>query len=278
MSTAAKQCQPSGPFAAEPPTPRLGAVVRGVTLSGAPGPETVAAIRSALAHHLVLVFEDQDLSAAALRDLVSHFGPLFRHHADEGVVYADGLPEALEMRKEPDDTRPFGGSAWHADVSFRRPAGYLSVLHALVIPAVVGDTGFASTIAAFAALSPGMQDLLRGLEAVHSYNGTGRPDREGQTAIHPVVRRHPESGAEGLYINRMFATRLVDMTEDESRPPIDFLDRHMTRPELTCRLAWRVGQVVMWDNRFTLDYPINDFTGQRRLLIRCTALEGQQAA
>ena len=177
------------------------------------------------------------------------------------------------MRKEPDGGRLFGGSGWHADVTFRRPAGHVSVLHAKMIPPVGGGTGFASTIAAFEALSPGMQALLRRLEAVHSYDGPGRPDHPEETAVHPVVRRHPDTGAEGLNVNRMFATRFSAMTETESRPLVDFLDHHMTRPEFTCRVRWRPGQVVMCDNRFTLHYPINDFTGERRLLLRCTTLE-----
>jgi taurine dioxygenase len=221
----------------------------------------------------VLVFEGESLSPADLRDLTSHFGEPHVHHDDEGVIRADGVPEVLEMRKEPDGTRLFGGECWHADVTFTNPAGYISFLHAIIIPPVGGDTAFASTIAAFAALTPAMQDLLRGLEAVHSYDGPSKPDREGLTAVHPVIRRHPVSGAEGIYLNRMFVVRFVGMTTYESRPIIEFLDQHMTRPEFTCRVRWREGQVVMWDNRFTLHYPIDDFTGHRRLLLRCTALE-----
>ncbi|MDX1401841.1 MAG: TauD/TfdA family dioxygenase [Kiloniellales bacterium] len=255
-------------------TPHLAAEVRGLRLSAEPDAQTLALIRDALAKHLVLVFKDQSLSAAELRDFTAHFGPLFIHHDDDGVLRADGLPEVLEMRKEPEGTRLFGGSDWHADVTFRKPAGYLSILHALILPPLGGDTGFANTIAAFGALSEGLQSVLRGLQAVHSYHGPGRPDCPGQTAIHPLVRRHPETGAEGLYINRMFVTRLQGMTAEESRPLIDFLDRHITRPEFTCRISWEKGQVVMWDNRFTLHYPINDFTGHRRLLIRSTAMEG----
>ena len=112
----------------------------GMTLSGAPDQSTLAAIRAALADHLVLVIEDQHLTPAALRDFVAHFGPLFHHHADEGVIRAEGVPEVLEMRKEPNGERLFGGSDWHADVTFRKPAGYLSVLHALVVPPLGGDT------------------------------------------------------------------------------------------------------------------------------------------
>lgn len=258
---------------AVPMAPGIGAVLHGVTLRSRPAEQTLSAIRAALARHLVLVLPDQKLTAAELRDFTACFGPLFLHHADDGVIHAEGIPEVLEMRKEPDGTRLFGGGDWHADVTFRSPAGYLSVLHAITVPPLGGDTAFASTIAAFGALSAGMQDFLRGLEAVHSYGGPGQPDTEAQTAVHPVVRVHPDTGAEGLYVNRMFTKRFAGMTEDETRPLIEYLDRHMTRPEFTCRVRWRERQVVMWDNRFTLHYPINDFTGHRRLLIRCTALE-----
>ena len=257
----------------KPITPCIGAALRGFQLSASPGEETLGAIKAALARHLMVVIGDQKLTPTDLRDFTSCFGPLFRHHADEGVIHAGGLPEVLEMRREADGRGLFGGGAWHADVTFRKPAGYISVLHALIVPPVGGDTGFANTIAAFEALSPGMRELLRGLQAVHSYDGPGKPDCKGQTAVHPVVRKHPQTGAEGLYLNRMFTTRFLGMTEEESQPLIEFLVRHAIRPEFTCRVRWRAGQVVLWDNRFTLHYPIDDFTGHRRLLIRCTALE-----
>lgn len=254
-------------------TPNLGAVLNGVRLSGNPTEEDVATIRSALDQALVVVLRDQELSAAELLNCVSRFGPVFVHHHGEEVLPADGLEEVLEMRKEPDGEKMFGGSDWHADVTFRKPAGQYSFLHAKILPPLGGDTAFASTVAAFEALSEGMKDRLRGLEAVHSYDGRGRPDHPTETAVHPVVRRHATTGREGLYINRMFATRFVGMTEEESHPLIDWLDRHISRPEFSCRIRWKPGQVTIWDNRFTLHYPINDFTGYRRLLIRCTSLE-----
>lgn len=256
-----------------PITPNVGAIVHSVELSGAPQASLLRAIQDALARHLVLVFPDQDLTVTELRDFVSHFGPLFEHHVDDGVLFAEGVPEVLEMRKEPDGARLFGGSDWHADVTFRRPAGYLSVLYSKIIPPLGGDTGFASTIASFNALSARFRQLLRGLSAVHSYSGAGVPDHPTETAVHPVVRTHPDSGDEGLYFNRMFCTRFDAMSAAESQSLIEFLNTHMTKPEYTVRITWAPRQVVMWDNRFTLHYPINDFTGHRRLLYRCTAME-----
>ena len=251
----------------------LGVYVEGYDVAAVPTADAAAKIRDWLDRHLVVIVRGQDLDAARQRDLVAEFGPLFLHHQDEGVLYVDGVPEVLEMRKTPDGARLFGGSDWHADVTFRKPAAYVSALQAKILPPLGGDTAFASTIAAFESLSPGMQTFLSQLEAVHSYDGPDAPDHPSETAVHPVVRQHPASGRRGLYINRMFAKRFVGMREDESRPVIEFLDRHMSRVEFTFRHRWRDGDLVFWDNRFTLHYPINDFSGHHRLLHRCTALE-----
>ena len=257
----------------EPLTPHIGAVLHGTELRPDMDEQAVQSIKAALADHLVVILPDQDLSAADLRDSVTRFGEIFRHHADEGVLYADGLEDVLEMRKEPEGTRLFGGEDWHADITFRDPGGHLSFLHAKILPPVGGDTGYANTIAAFSALSEGMKEMLRPLRAVHSYDGPFRPDHPTHTAIHPVVRRHPERGDEGLFVNRMFTTRFEGMSAEESWPIIEYLDRHMSKPEFTCRVSWKPGQVTIWDNRFTLHYPINDFVGHRRLLIRCSTVE-----
>ncbi len=255
----------------EPLTPGVGAILRGVRLDGSRS--AVDALRNALGQHLVVVVPEQDLSPTELRALASEFGPVHLHQDDVGVIRADGVPEVLEMRKEPDDVKLFGGADWHADVTFAKPAGCISFLHALVIPPAGGDTLFCSTVAAFGALSERMQDLLRGLTGVHSYDGPGLPDHPTLTVTHPVVRTHPDTGAEGIYLNAMFVKRFEGMSEYESRPLIDFLTRHMTQPEFTCRVHWNAGHLLAWDNRFTLHYPINDFTGHHRLLIRAVALE-----
>ncbi len=254
-------------------TPHLGVRIDGLRIQSKNMNVVASYLREMLDRHLVVVVTGQSLSAKQLRELVAYFGPLFSHHADEGVLYADGIEEVLEMRKEPDGERLFGGSDWHADVTFQKPAGYVSALHAKVIPPVGGDTGFANTITAYDALSSGMKTLLNRLKAVHSYDGPGRPDHPEQTATHPAIRQHPVTRRKGIYINRMFVTRFVNMTEDESWPLIDFLARHISKPEFTFRHRWAQGDLVLWDNRFTLHYPINDFTGHSRLLIRCTALE-----
>ncbi len=230
-------------------------------------------ISTVLAERLVVALPGQDLDPHSLDDFMQHFGPAHIHHPDDGVVFVPDLPQVLELRKEPEGVRLFGGDGWHADATFLNPGGSITGLYATIVPPVGGDTLFASTIAAFATLSPAMQDVLRGLRAVHSYDGPGHPDRPGLTAVHPVVRCHPVTGLEGLYVNTMFVTRFEGMTPTESLPLLEFLEAHITQPEFTCRVTWEPGQLVLWDNRFTLHYPVNDFVGHARALYRRVALD-----
>jgi taurine dioxygenase len=254
----------------EPLQPSLGARIVGLDLASLDD-VGFTTLRQALDRYLVLQVEGQSLDRFQLAALGRRFGPPFFHPlVDNG--FAD-CKQVLELRREPADRISFGGESWHSDVTYLSPAGYVSILHAQEIPPVGGDTGFSSSMAAFTALSAGLQQTLRGLKAVHSYHGPKGQEDPRFSALHPVVRRHPVTGAEGLYLNRMFAVRFEGMTADESRPLLAFLCTHQERPEFTCRVAWRTGDAVLWDNRFTLHFPINDIVGQRRVMIRTTALE-----
>lgn len=249
----------------------LGADVTGVTLSGASNDEC-AVLRTALDQHQVIRVRGQELDRFQLSALGAKFGPHFHHPIVSNGF--DDCPEVLELRRDEDDQALFGGESWHADISWMKPVGYVSILHALEIPSCGGDTCFASTTAAFETLSPAYQELLRGLKAVHAYHWYERREEPPHVALHPVVRAHPVTGREGLYVNRMFTSRFVDMTVEESAPLLDYLFAHMERHEFTCRFRWQVGDVLMWDNRFCLHYPLNDFSGQRRRMIRTSTLEG----
>ena len=140
---------------------------------------------------------------------------------------------------------------------------------------------------AYEALSEGLKRMLGGLKAIHagkpygkegdlgirgsrSINITrGDPEADREVA-HPVVRTHPKSGRKALFVNAIYTTRFDGMTEQESRPLLDFLFAHATRPEFTCRFRWSPGALAIWDNRCTLHYAINDYDGSRRLLHRTT--------
>ncbi|NNE22250.1 MAG: taurine dioxygenase [Rhizobiales bacterium] len=253
-----------------PATGALGAHVDGLDLTALDATQ-FAALKSALDEHLVLYVAGQDLDRHQLSALGRRFGPLFRHPiVDNG--FAD-CPEVLELLREPEDKIMFGGESWHADITWMNPAGYVSILHGIELPPVGGDTAFASNIAAFETLSDGLKSFLRGQSAYHSYHWYEHREDPDYTALQPVVRRHPASGREGLYVNRMFTSRFDGMTAKESAPILDHLFAHMEQHPFTCRFRWQKGGVILWDNRFTLHYPINDFHGVRRRMIRTTSLE-----
>jgi len=162
-------------------------------------------LRSALDEYLVLYLPGQSLDRFQLDWLGRFFGPPFLHPLVNNG-YPD-CPAVLELLRKPEDTIGFGGEGWDADVTWMNPVGYVSILHGLEIPAVGGDTGFASTHAAYDALSPGMQKLLDGMEAVHTCYGYLRREDPQRTVTHPVVRTDPVNGRKGLYVNGMFSNR-----------------------------------------------------------------------
>ena len=195
----------------------------------------------------------------------------------QGHQLPRACPEVLELLREPEDAEMFGGESWHSDITWLKPAGYASILHAVELPEVGGDTAFGSTIAAFESLSEGLKETLRGLTAFHAYHWYERREDPEWTAEHPVVRR-TDDGREALYVTRMFTSRFNGMTVEESRPLLNYLFDHQERHEFTCRFRWRLGDVLIWDNRFCLHYPINDFAlphghRARRRMIRTSSME-----
>jgi taurine dioxygenase len=253
-----------------PTTGSLGAILEGVDLTLL-DKETLNLLVKALDQFLVIQIPNQNLDRFQLSKLGSAFGPHF-HHPIVSNGYED-CPEVLELLKRPEDIKVFGGESWHADITWLKPGGYLSFLHGIEIPKVGGDTAFSSTISAFEKLSNSFQSLLRGMSAVHAYHWSEGKEIKPWIAEHPVVRIHPTTGREGLYINRMFTTRFSNMSILESKPLLESLFNQMEAHDITCRFKWNKGDVLIWDNRFTLHYPINDFSGVRRKMIRTSILE-----
>jgi len=260
----------------------LGAEISGVDLASDLPEETVAEIRRAWLEHLVVFFRDQALGLDEFLGFARRIGNPVEYPFVKGV---DGYPEIIAVAKLPDETVNFGG-IWHSDTVYLERPPMASMLIAREVPPVGGDTMFANMYAAYEALSPGMQRLLDGLVAVNSSamadvsktredrrRDSGDVDDREFVAEHPVVRTHPETGRKALYVNVAHTQRFVDMTEDESRPLLQFLFDHSIRPEFTCRFQWRVGSLALWDNRCAMHNPINDYHGHTRILHRIT-LEG----
>jgi taurine dioxygenase len=247
----------------------------------------IAEIRQALLDHCVIFFRDQKLDVAQQKIFARRFGDIFIHPNYNGVVPD---PEILEVRREPGDER-IVGEHWHSDTTMMQAPPMGAILYALEVPPAGGDTIFANQYAAYDALSDGMKRLLSGLRAVHSDRLVAGPAagmnakrstkvREDDawretTAVHPVVRTHPETGRKLLFVNASYTVGFEGMTEAESRPLLGYLLDHGHRPEFTCRFRWRAGSIAFWDNRCTKHIAVHD-AGPHRRLMRRVQLAGDQ--
>ena len=265
----------------------FGAEVRGIDVRDM-DEATDATLKAAMAEHRVLVIRDQSLTPDEQKAFSRRFGPLVP------LPYVKPLPdhpEVIAVLKEADEVKVSTfGSWWHADFSYLEEPPVYSILHALELPPKGGDTLFADMCAAYDALSDGMKRLIDPLRVMHSgfVYGTrvvndggrnqtrgvviskGNPEADVERA-HPLVRIHAPSGRRALFASPTYTTRLEDMTEAESKPLLDHLYQHMTRPEFTLRQRWQPGDLLMWDNRAVVHLAVNDYDGYRRLLHRTTA-------
>jgi len=257
----------------------LGAEIGGVDLATDLTDDVVAEIRGAWLEHVVVFFRDQFLDADAFLAFARRIGDPVEYPFVKGI---EGYPEIIEVAKLPHETVNFGG-IWHSDTTYLERPPMATLLLAREVPSFGGDTEFANMYAAFESLSPGLQRTLRGLRAMNSsamadvsktredrIRERGYEEEREYVAEVPVVRTHPETGRSALYVNPAHTARFVDMTEDESRPLLEFLFRFSTRPEFTCRFRWEPGSLAMWDNRCAMHNPINDYHGHTRRMHRIT--------
>ena len=262
----------------------LGAEIFGVDFAVGVDEETFDCIRTTFHEHGVIVIRDQDLTPEQHVAAARRFGAI---NVNRFFTPVAGHPEVAEVRKEPHQKRNIGNE-WHTDHSYDDAPALGSMIYALEVPPVGGDTLFANMSLAWETLSDGMKDMLSKLEAVHSSRHVFGPgvksspdvadryrnaEQAVQDAVHPVVIRHPDTGRKVLYVNPTFTVRFNGWTEEESRPLLDYLYEHASRPEFTCRVEWREGSLGLWDNRATWHLALNDYPGHRRLMHRVT-IEG----
>lgn len=256
----------------------LGAEIGGVDLSQNLNDTTIAEIRQALLDHLVIFFQDQEITPAQHIAFSRRFSEPEEYPMLKGL---DEFSEIVPVVKLPHEKINFGG-IWHADTTYTPAPPLGAILVARELPPYGGDTIFANMYMAFETLSDGMKAMLSGLRSVNSSakadaNKTredrlvtaGKEDAKRElTGIHPVVRTHPETGRKLLYVNFGHTVRFENMTEEESAPLLNYLFAHQVKPEFTCRFRWRPGSVVFWDNRAVQHNPVNDYHGYKRVLHR----------
>jgi taurine dioxygenase len=261
-----------------PLTAAIGAEVSGIDLGAPLDAAAIAAIRGALLEHLVLFFRDQDIDDEQHVAFAQAFGPL--SISPVATRYQDSPTVTVLDQVSP---KGEGADEWHSDNTFMAQPPMGSILRAAQLPAVGGDTCFASMYAAYEGLSPAMRGLVDGLRAVHDIT---KPMRKaiaaGHSTLdlaemqqrcppveHPVVATHPETGRKALFVNRNSTTHIVGLTERENDVLLPFLLDHVRSPDFQCRFHWEVGSVAFWDNRSVQHFAVADYT-ERRVMRRVT--------
>ncbi|WP_328693332.1 TauD/TfdA family dioxygenase [Streptomyces phaeochromogenes] len=260
-------------------TARIGARISGVDISKPLDQETVTALRDALNVHKALVFDDVHLDDEGQQAFARHFGDLTTAHPTVPAV--EGAPNVLPV----DSERGRAANNWHTDVTFVLNPPQASTLRSITIPPYGGETLIASSAAAYRNLPEPLRLLADTLWAEHTNDydyAVPEEDVDEQQAAqraqftsikyrtaHPVVRVHPLTGERGLFIGG-FAQRIVGLSVSESRKVLDLLQVYVTRPENVLRHRWSPNQLVLFDNRITQHYAIDNYDGLPRRLNRVT--------
>ncbi len=261
-----------------PLTAAIGGQVHGVDLREELSDVDVKILRQGLLDHLVLFFRDQHITDEQQLAFALRFGPM--HVSPLQTVHQDA-PEIVVLNQV--YPRGEGADEWHSDNTFLADPPMGSILRAVQLPDVGGDTCFASMYAAYEGLSPAMQSFVDGLRAVHDItNPLKKAIRDGHSTLdlaemqqkcppveHNVVVTHPETGRKALFVNRNSTTHIVGLTEREQEVLLPFLFDHVRAPEYQCRFHWEEGSIAFWDNRSVQHYAVADYH-ERRIMHRAT--------
>jgi taurine dioxygenase len=269
-----------------------GAAVTGLDLTKALSPQEIETVRAAWLQHHVLAFPDQAMTDDDLERFTLQFGPF---GDDPFIAPIPGRDHIIAVKRSADETSPIFAEAWHTDWSFQEtpPAG--TCLYGITIPPIGGDTLFANQHKALAEMPDDLRQRLEGKMAIHSAGGAYgkngfygdsdtaarsmdiRPSDDAMaTHEHPIIRAHPETGAQGIFGTAGYITGFKDMEPDASSELLFELYRWQTRPEFQYRHKWQPNMLLMWDNRSVLHMATGGYKGHDRLLHRTTI--GERAA
>lgn len=265
-----------------PIKPTIGASVSGVDLNHLTDDDK-ATLKNALLTHQVLFFKAQNLTSQSQVALASLFGKLHIHPVFPTVP---DVPQVIVLDSHQTDLRD--NELWHTDVTFSKTPPMGCVLRAVKIPPTGGDTLWASLSSAFDTLDDDTKAFLRGKTATHDIRLSFPKERFGQSQAddeklkkaiadnpplsHPVVRTHPETGKECLFVSEGFTSHIDGLSERESRELLDKLFAHSTQDAFTIRHQWQAGDVVIWDNRATQHKALFDYGDAHRIMHRATVV------
>lgn len=267
-----------------PLTKYIGAELRGIDLREKPDPETIQAIYQAWLEHLVIIFPGQTLSQEDLVRVTGYFGeigalsrpPKYFPKGYSSLLPGIMLISNIRENGEPIGALPDGEMMFHHDMIHAQVPSKATLLYSVEIPSTGGNTLFASGYAAYETLDPAVREKLEGRKAQHHYNygSTQKGDDRGTEAFaectHPVFRTHEETGRKAVYVNRLMTVGVVDMPREESDRLLANVFDHAERREFVYEHRWRVGDLLLWDNRCS-SHARTDFpSAERRLMLRTT--------
>ena len=258
----------------------IGAEIDNVNLSSNLEDEILKEIYSAFLSFNVIFFRNQKFEPKSQKEFANRIGKPIIYPFVKGL---EQFPEITPILKKETDVNNFGG-IWHSDTSYLNEPPKGTMLYAIEVPKIGGDTEFSNQYIAYESLSDEMKAFLDNKKAL---NISGKEETtktrsdlrkhssteiksDALEAIHPVVRIHPETKKKSLYINIAHTRNFIGMSIKESAPILKTLFKHQIKPEFTYRFKWEIGSIAIWDNRCTLHNPINDYHGERRLMHRIT--------
>ena len=262
----------------------IGAELRGLDLSRPLDEDEIAAINQAWLDHIVILFRGQKLTQEDQLRLTAYFGPVgalgrppkFFPPGFKSLLPGIMMISNIRENGEPIGALPDGEMMFHHDMIHHALPHDGTMLYSLEIPDHGGDTLFASGYAAYDTLDPALKAKLEGRRARHYYNygSTQRGDGKGTEAhaesIHPVFRTHDRTGRKATYVNRLMTTGIEGMDDAESAPLLEALFDHSEKPEFVYTHRWKVGDVLLWDNRCSTHARTDFPSDQRRLMLRTT--------
>jgi taurine dioxygenase len=271
-------------LACRPLSPALGTEIVGVDLRREIDDQTFAQILAAWHDNLVILLREQELSEEDEVRFAERFGPPAVIHTKQFVRNHPAVMLISNIREDgkPIGALPDGEMHFHTDQCHQERPAMASMLYAIEVPSVGGNTLFANGYRAYETLPAEIKRRIDGRKALNAYDygsaATKRGTRLGDgvpSYVHPVVRTHPATGRKALYVNRLMTVRIEGMPPRESDELLDFLFDHQERREFIYEHVWRPGDLLMWDNRCTL-HARTDFSADERRLMRRVTILGER--
>jgi taurine dioxygenase len=275
-------------FTVTPLTKHIGAEIGGLDLREPVDAATAASLKRAWLDHAVLVVRGQELRQEDLLRVTGYFGRIGRlaRPKDERPAGYDRLLDDIMLisnireNGEPIGALPDGEMMFHHDMLHARVPHKGTCLYSVEVPPEGGNTLFANCTAAYDTMPAALRERLEGRKAFHHYNygsvqkGDGKGTIAFAESVHPVFRTHEETGRKAVYVNRLMTERIVDLAKDESDRLLAAVFDHAENPDWVYEHRWRVGDLVIWDNRCSMHARTDFSAAHRRLMLR-TTIDGE---